>query len=302
MADLVATTSRNLTLILDLCTALPARAIDLGNSPLMPGGDAMIELGPVARSDHWLRRQHLDETHGIKHDHATDADPDQHWTAYQLLRYWSELWRIERDADYPDLRPTIETEAKWLRANIDSLRADPHFEDFARDVTTAKTKLENRTRSGKRPAFTGIPCVDPACDGARLQRWTEPAADAAGNKIWRLSDWRCPRCRLTWDEDAYARLEASHRRSAEHRGHFLNLDGQVWVSVIKAAEIIGQPRPTVWKWITTNQIPHREVRRRHTYVALTELRERETLRRQRSDAAKARIAAQQTNTTERIGA
>ena len=301
MTDLVAETSRNLTQILDLQAALPDRALDLGASPLMPGGDAMVELGPVARTDHWARRQHLDETSGIRHDHAEDADPDEHWTAYQTIRFWSEAWRIDHDADYPDLQPTIETEAKWLRANLDTLRLDLHFADFARDIATAKAKLENRTRRGKRPAFTGIPCVDPACDGARLQRWTEPARGADGTKLWRLSDWRCSRCRLSWDEDAYARLEAAHRRATGQRGHFLNLDGHVWVSVPKAAEIIGQPRATIWKWITLNQVPHRQVRRRHTYVALVELREREALRRQRSDAAKARIATRRAK-TERISA
>lgn len=303
MSDLIAETSRNLDQILDLCVALPARAADLGGSVLMPGGDAMVELGPVARADVWLRRQELDQAAGIRHDHAEDADPDEHWTAYQTLRFWSESWRIDRDADYPDLRPTIETEAKWLRANLDSLRFELHFEEFAADVKAAKIKLENRTVSGIRPSFTGIPCVDPACDGTRLQRWTEPTRGKDGTRVWRLSDWRCPRCRLSWDEDAYARLEASHRRATEQRGHFLNLDGRVWVSVVKAAEVIGQPRATVWKWITTRQVPHREIRRRHTYVALIELREREVLRRKRSDAAKARIEAKRaTLADERIGA
>ena len=95
MTDLIAATSRHLGEILDLCTALPGRAADLGGSPLMPGGGAMVELGPVARLDVWERRQELDETTGVRHDHAEDADPDEHWTAYQTLRYWSQAWRID---------------------------------------------------------------------------------------------------------------------------------------------------------------------------------------------------------------
>ncbi len=223
----------NLRAIGDMAQRLEARAMDLANSPLMPGGDAMVNLAHVASLDTWLRRNDLsgDEL-------AAGEDPDELWSPFQLLAFWSESWRTElgRDYDDPSWRPTIATEAAFL-ANVDVLAwawdNEPHFEEFAADVATAKSRLEAILREGERADRIRVVCPD--CEsGKRLVVRYGATEDR--------DRWKCPACKHIFDADAVRRAWESQMRSA---------DSQRWVPLADAVSILrgqGWREETIRGW------------------------------------------------------
>lgn len=232
----------HLRAIADMAQRLEARAMDLANSPLFPGGDAMVNLAHVANLDTWLRRNDLsgDELAAIE-------DPDELWSPFQLLAYWSEGWRTElgMDHDDPSWRPIIATEAAFL-ANADVLAwawdNEPHFEEFAADVATAKTRLEAILREGERADRIRVICPD--CDaGKRLVVRYGPSEDR--------DSWKCPACKHRFDADAVRRAWESQMRS---------VDAQRWVPLVDAVSILrtlGWRDATIRGWADSEQVDTR---------------------------------------------
>lgn len=247
------TVARNLTTILDLWGGLQARAEALATAMIdghsLPGGEAMIALGPVASLEAWGWLEDATERTGNAYTSEADEDPDEHWSPYQTLRFWSESWRAERGEDYELLGGnTIASETAYIRSALDwAWENELGWSAFVADVQSAKTKLENIVRAGTRPAFKGASCM---YDGDTLVRYTRPTRDKRGRKTWALSDWACPTCRRTWDEDAYARNLHAARESL----HYRSIDDETWWSVERAAERIGRPRATLDVWVHRGQI------------------------------------------------
>lgn len=276
--------SANLRAILDMAERLEARAIDRAGDDI-PGGEAMVNLALVADMTVWERRDEL-----AGGDLAPYEDPDQMWSAFQMLRFWSEQWRIDLDMDHDDprWRPSLASEAAFLR-NPDVLAwawdNEPHFEEFAADVATAKSRLENVLSEGVR-SIRGVPCMYDECKGKRLVRKMKPmyrtqtvdgekvrvrVRDERGNGLWELEDWHCPRCHRRWDEDAYAAMVTAANEAAKVEV----IDGQTWCTTDYAARKVGRPASTVRVWL------HREeltvacmiAGRRLPFVSLEEVRD-----------------------------
>lgn len=271
--------SADLKAILDMADRLEARAIDRADDDI-PGGEAMVNLAPVADMTIWSRRDELADG-----DLAPYEDPDQSWSAFQMLRFWSEQWRIDlgMDHDDPRWRPSITSEAAFLR-NPDVLAwawdNEPHFDDFTTDIATARARLENVLLDGTRVAFTGAPCLYDECRGARIVRKTVPKSDAEGNKVWQLTDWHCPRCKRKWSEADYAAMvtAANERTKTEH------IDGEVWCSIDYAARKVGRSPKTIRTWLTREQltVACMITGRRLPFVSLEEVRELAEARPRRS--------------------
>lgn len=276
-----ATVAAHLRAILDMHEQLLTQAVHHAGDPAMPGGEAMAALGHVANHEAWENLNDATERYGRAYTSVADEDPDEAWSPYQTLAFWAEAWRIERDADY-DSRRTLATEANFLRWSLDwAWDNEPGWDDFAADVKAAKDKLEAILYEGERSTFRGVPCLADECRGTRLVRKTEPTKDRHGNKVWRLSDWHCPRCKRKWDEDAYARMVVVAQRYAEVE----HIDGETWCSPDRAAREVGCKPGTLRTWMHRGQVARicvRVGRRMFVRLADVEQRHAEDLERKRA--------------------
>jgi hypothetical protein len=271
MSDPRVDVATNLRRIEEMAARLEAEAIHKASHHLMPGGPAMVALGPVANLEAWENLTQASERYQRAYTSAEDEDPEQSWPPFQLLRFWSEAWRRERDADYLD-NPTIATEANWLRWQIEwAWENEPAFGDFAADVATAASRLEEITRDGVRPAAKGVPCLYDECKGLRIIRLLEPHGEK-GIKRWRLTNWFCPSCHRTWDEDAYARMVTAANEAAKVE----TIEGEMWAHPEYAARVTGAKAGTVRVWLTRGLLDTVCVLagRRQRFVRVEQVREK----------------------------
>ena len=215
--------STNLRLIANMAERLSERALDLANSPLMPGGEAMVNLARVADFETWARRNDLSADALANYE-----DPDELWSPFQTLRYWSEQWRSELNMDYfddPKWRPTLRTETAFL-ANPDVLAwawdHEIHYEAFADDVRLAMTKLETLLREGERPDRIRVICPDCEAGKRLIIRYGKGEVE---------DQWKCPACKHRFDADAVRRAYAKQLRG----------EGAArWVSLADAVSILSK--------------------------------------------------------------
>lgn len=204
----------DLRAIRGMAARLEARAVDLAGGDL-PGGDATVNLAGVADLAIWRRRTELREEAGT-YDVGTYEDPDELWPPLQMLAFWSEAWRIElgHDHDDPRWRPTLASEAAFL-ANADVLEwawnNEPHFDDFARDVATARRKLEVILRDGEQ-----VDRVQVTCDGAMGEPHEPRRLMLVYGRTPEDDRWKCPACRYRYDADAFNRLRAVQSNAARY--------------------------------------------------------------------------------------
>ncbi|GHJ59153.1 hypothetical protein NOK12_16710 [Nocardioides sp. OK12] len=260
--------AQDLRAIEELFEAVLVQAVHKANDRLMPGGEAMVALASVGSPREWEERieaaehyhlatcERLDHTRCRYAEHA--ADEDGHEPILQTLVFWTEQ---ARGYDL-DRRPTIATEVNFLRGWLnwawDNL---PEFDDFAKDVRSAKSRLENLLMAGER-AERGAPCMYDECKGARVMRKLEPYRDSGGEKAWRWSDWHCPRCKRSWDEDRYAANVA-----AAHWSTQIEMVGdETWCSVKYAARQAELPESTIRAWVTQTKKQERPVDREFPIV------------------------------------
>lgn len=226
--------ARDLRAIEDMIGRLEARALDLANSALMPGGEAMVNLAGLADMATWMRRDELADG-----DLAAYEDPDDLWSPFQMLDFWSGSWRAELGQDYddPNWRPTLATEAAFLR-NPDVLAwawdNEMHWDDFAADVSKARGKLEGVLLEGERPERIRVVCPD--CESGRRLIIRYGATEAEDT-------WKCPACKHHFDADDVQRAYAKQLRSA---------GAARWVSLPDAIDVLrregGWRAATIREW------------------------------------------------------
>lgn len=273
--------SINLRAILNMTDRLEARALDLANSPIMPGGDAMVNLAHVANFETWARRNDLSAD-----ELANYEDPDELWSPFQILRFWSEQWRVIFAMDYEDpaWRPTLRTEAAFL-INADVLTwawdHEVHFDDFAADVRSARARLEGILREGERPDRIRVVCPDCdsgkrliiryakakvvghacRCCGAYRPASADPLPRCPNLWCWSVAPpievtasderddtWKCPACKHRFDAAAVRRAHAKQLRS----------EGAArWVRLADAVSILrkqGWRDDTIRDWADGEQV------------------------------------------------
>jgi hypothetical protein len=226
MTDPTVPVARDLAAILDLAPSLDDQAAHHASDHLMPGGEAMVALAPVASPEANAWRVWTGE-HGLAPypDHVAEEDPDDLWPPLQLLLFWSEQWRSERGAE-TDLRPTLVTEATWLRGVLGWALGQHGWADFAGDVAGARRKLEGIVHAGRANRH-GVRCL--SCNHPLVRRSRdrhEPAhCDGHGGVCviphrrcphdrGGLDDhWHCSECGRWYTEDDY-RLAVAHAHRA----------------------------------------------------------------------------------------
>lgn len=205
-ASPVTKVARDLTEILNLYAQLPDQAVNDSQDSLMPGGHAMVALGPVANLEAWGHMQDATERTGRAYTSAEDEDPDEAWSAFQLIEFWSEQWRRTHGAEYGQ-RPTIASEANFIRYQLgwawDNLI---EWDDFAADVRRARLRLEDILFAGSRAERTRIVCD--GCEKAPRLLVLHGSADDGSEDAW-----KCPACKKRFDASEIRRAHAKMLRS-----------------------------------------------------------------------------------------
>lgn len=209
MTDLP-TVAAQLRLIEEMAQRLEARAMDQGRRVTstgdrgIPGGEAMVNLAPIASPRQWselieYQERRADAALEFLKDAQPDLsheDPDELWPAAEIITWWSEEFRQRLGMDYPGWHPTLRSEVAFLR-NRDVAEwiwnNEPRWDDYTGDVARAKTKLENILHAGDRSDRTPIVCD--RCDDKRplVRVWAdrEHVAD------------ECQSCGALRDPDAF---------------------------------------------------------------------------------------------------
>lgn len=200
----------------------------------MPGGAAMSLLGPVANQHAFTNRIDGIERYndsfarwelGLPErdiSHFADNEPNE---VLDLLTFWTETAR-ENHA-LPIIHPTISTEALFLSQILnDVFTHNPRFDLLAKDVHTARIRLEAVLRDGIRPT-EGIRC--PRCHGTELIRTEHDRSRPRGcnghghlpacpvlprikgrpqqcncaDRGGLIEEWTCPQCSYELDRRGY---------------------------------------------------------------------------------------------------
>lgn len=230
--------ARDLTEIVELHGDLieHATSAERARPSAMPGGTAMIALGNVANVEAWDNHQQATERYGRAYTSVVDEDPDEAWSAFQLLEFWSERWRAIHGAEYGK-RPTIVTEANFIRYTLDwAWDNEPYWDDFAADVRRARLHLEDILSDGKRADLTRVVCNNPTCERpSRLMLLMGETEDA--------DRWKCPTCKSHYDIDAFNRARDSMLRHT-NAAKFVPLPDAL--GMLKG---IGRGERTVRRWL-----------------------------------------------------
>ena len=243
--DQIAKVSRDLREILEMHERLIVQAISQGDHKLMPGGPARVALGPVANLEAWGWMQDTTERLGRAYTSEPDEDPDDSWTAYQILEFWSEQWRRELGAEYDGYRTNIATEAGFLRRALEwAWDNEVHWDDFASDVRRARVRLEDVLSEGRRMDRSRVEC-DQCDDSPRLLRLQGSAEDGSEDR------WKCPACKHRFAHDDMLRAQAAQLRRESAAKYVEQTDA---VGTLKAQ---GRSERTVRKWLSPLRPKHR---------------------------------------------
>lgn len=232
--------ARDLTAIAELADDLEAEAFHAANSRDLPGGAAMVALGPVASHEAFLNV--FDTNERIGRDTTYMRDDDDEWEPpLQTLRYWSEPIRTAHGSDY-EMRHTTASEAAYLHGALDWIVAhEPRWDDFARDVNRARRRLEDVLHAGRRAQRVRVSCDADDCERKpRLIKvyGPDPADD----------HHKCPACKRRYDDDAFSRAYARQLRSAGAERFVRVADA---VGVLRAQ---GRSERTIRKWFAECQV------------------------------------------------
>lgn len=227
----------------------------------LPGGAAMVALGPVANLEAWEHMTEASERLARAYTSAEDEDPDDAWSAFQLLEFWSEAWRRETGAEYGQ-RPTITSEANFIRWSLDwAWDNEPGWDDFANDVRTAHLRLEDILKAGHRTEV-GVPCLACSTDLIRpTHRRREhdrcnghdgvcylPHDRCPHDRGGLRDEWVCPNedCGRVYDMESYAR--------ATSHAAFIVAE---WLPLDQVMARTGAPRGSIQGWATRGKVQKR---------------------------------------------
>lgn len=282
-------TARDLTEIRQLALALPGQAVSEARSRVMPGGLAMVCLGPIANPEAWEHQYEGWEAHnhrvltheipGRVRDLSHVSEEDDTWEpVLQVLTYWSNQWRAIHGAEY-DNQPTIDSEANFLRWSLDWAAAnEPRFDKFAKDVNRARRHLEDVVHDGDRAERTRVLCDSPVCeDPARLIRTYSPRqhvaneCTACGNLTDPGPAHDCEACDLgttreVWQsdpaDDGYKCPACRSRYTQDdfdrtYKRQLRSEGAERWVPLVDARgtlAALGRPERTVRKWLEEGEV------------------------------------------------
>lgn len=228
--------ARDLTEIVDLHERLAAQAEHQASHSLMPGGHAMVALAGVANLEAWENMNDATERYAKAYTSAEDEDPDEAWSPFQILEFWSEQWRRELDAEY-DQRPTISSEANFIRHCLDwAWDHELAWDDFVRDIRRARVRLEDILHAGNRVETSRIVCDQ--CEAQAKLIVLRGAADDGSE-----DQWKCSYCKERFDRKGMLRAHAAQLRQ-ESAAKYLRQDEAIATLVMQ-----GRNERMVRRWL-----------------------------------------------------
>lgn len=191
----------------------------LAGAPI-PGGDAMVLLGPGS-----LGAQALD------HEHESWSDPVP---PLQMLATHEDDWRLEL-GHQAGPRATMWRCADYLGQHLTLMaQRHPAFDEFAADLARLRGRLEDVLSEGEREEPTKTPCLE--CGAMLVKRYGKRAVD---------DHHQCPRCGRRYHGDEFTR--------AKHH-HLASEDAATWVPLTHAADMVDRSGRTVRTWVTRLQV------------------------------------------------
>jgi len=214
----------------DLCSALPAEAVEKGVQ-----SEAMMLLSPSADPEAWRNRATSAMVGRLDAAYLEDCRDEMHpaW----VLFTWEQIWRDHLDHRTEELF-TLATGWSYLNTQIGymSEQIEPPFDEFARELRACKAHLENVLRAGIREEKTRVPCLD--CDTRLIKVYSPQVID---------DHWRCPKrtCNRTYNAEEFARAKHFHLASEW---------ADKYVLVSEALSAIPRPEQTLRAWMRNDDV------------------------------------------------
>lgn len=240
--------AQDLSEIVRMFAALKVEAVNRAGDPDIPGGMAMVLLGPGADVEAFGYAQ-MSELMGRTHKRVWLPNKGDVEPPLSYLASWNDIIRDARGQEPSTKRARLITEVDSIRHALDWMLSvndlgEPWFmqvEDFADGLHKVRRAMENVLHDGDRDDKINARCKP--CDEARKDdkaptapRLSVRKAEGDGGRDF----WQCPRCHQVFDEDGVRRC---WRHMFVKRG-----DAPEWVPLRAAASSVGRPVSTVRTW------------------------------------------------------
>lgn len=230
--------AQDLSGILDMFTDLHGEAVNRAGDPDIPGGAAMVLLGPGADIEAFGYAQ-MSELMGRTSGSVWMPDKGDLEPPLSFLASWADIVREARGFEPSQRRASIDGEVSSLRNALDWMLSvnedgEPWFievEDFAKGLSKIRRAMENVLHDGVRAERIRAECK--ACDESPRLCVRRDAE---------VVSFYCPSCRKDYDTDGVA--ECWHRMIAKRAD-----DIPEWVTVAQASAATGRPPKTIRTWL-----------------------------------------------------
>lgn len=232
--------ARNLTAIEDMFGRLRGEAINRAGDPNIPGGAAMVMLGPGADVEAFGYAQ-LSELFGRTKGTTEVAIKGDIEPPLSFLASWADIIREARGGEPSTRRATVMDEIKYIRSAIDWILAtddngDPWWMqvmDFTDGLSKVRSAMENALKDGHRSERINAECK-------RCPKPTRLVVLKGDQEDGSADSWKCPRCSKDYDVDG---VRECWTQMFVRRG-----DAPEWVTLRQAASAVNRAVGTVYKW------------------------------------------------------
>lgn len=244
--------AQDMTAIEDMFTNLGDEAVNRAGDPDIPGGMAMVLLGPGADIEAFGYAQ-MSELMGRTSKRVWLADKGDVEPPLSFLASWSDLVREARGFEPSQRRATIGGEIASLRSALDWMLSvnefdEPWFiqvEDFATGLRKVRRSMENVLHDGVRAERIRAECKE-----------CEEAPRLCVDRDHEAIAFYCPSCRHPYDDAGVA--QCWHRMIASRLE-----DVPEWVTVARAAAATGRSPKTIRRWTEERSDGTSKVQKRH---------------------------------------
>lgn len=233
--------AQDLSEILRMFAALKIEAVNRAGDPDIPGGMAMVLLGPGADIEAFGYAQ-MSELMGRTQKRVWLPDKGDVEPPLSFLASWNDIIRDARGQEPSTRRARLTVEIAGIRGALDwmlsvNVDGEPWFiqiDDFARGLHKVRRAMEGVLHDGDRAERIRAECKN--CEESpRLCLRRGEKEDGSDN------EWYCPSCKHPYDADGVA---ACWRQMLVKRG-----DPPEWVTIAQAAAGVGRSPKTIRKWI-----------------------------------------------------
>lgn len=208
------------------------------NETPMPGGDALVLMGPGGTGQALSRsgdRAHLA-------DNANDESMSAEWTLSTWAADWSETRGIE-PGPMPSPWAYLSRYADW------AAQQHPAYAEYVEDLRSLHARLERATGRHRKPRLAGAPCFE--CHGPLVHPLGSDGLERL-DPTTGLPVAECRSCGRNYSPQAY-RLALAHAAELASRRE---VDGEMYATPAAAASVVGRSERTVRDWHRRGLLRH----------------------------------------------